>query len=172
MKYKSGLHRYIQTEMDLLNIETLSSAFKYASKIEEKFKKKGRENPMNNKWKGEGNKPTRKQKNKEPSPNSLAKKTWGMKKIGQESGMWCEVHKSPSHNTKDCRTIKNLMMESPEKAIEPKLTDFGKQNEDEQIIDADPYAIAATTKVFSHDDEDRLFHSSNVGRRKRFAFYF
>ena len=47
MKYKSGLHRYIQTEMDFLNIETLSSAFKYASKIEEKFKQKGRrENTM------------------------------------------------------------------------------------------------------------------------------
>ena len=41
--------------MDFLNIEMLSSAFKYASKIE-KFKQKGsRENPMNNKWKGEGN---------------------------------------------------------------------------------------------------------------------
>ena len=111
LKYKSGLHRYIQTKMDFLNIEILSSAFKYASKIEEKFKQRGRrENPMNKKWKGEGNKKMGKQIAKEPSPNSPAKKTWGVKKIGQESSMWCEVHKSPSHNTKDCRIIKNLMM--------------------------------------------------------------
>ena len=104
--------------MDFLSIETLSSAFKYASKIEEKFKQKGRrDNPMNNKWKGEGNKPIGKQKTKEPSPNSQAKKTWGMKKIGQESGMWCELHKSPSHNTKDCRTIKNLMRKAMKKLL-------------------------------------------------------
>ena len=47
---------------------------------------------MNNKWKGEGSKPVGKQTTKEPSPNSTIKKTWGMKKIGQELGMWCEVH--------------------------------------------------------------------------------
>ena len=159
MKYNCGLHRYIQIEMDFLNIATLPNAFKYASKIEEKFKQRGRrENPMNNKWKGEGNKPMGKQIAKEPSPNSPTKKTWGVKKIGQESGMWCEVHKSPSHNTKDCRTIKNLMMESHEESIEPEMIEVGKQ-EDEQIIEAEPYATMATAKVFSRDDEERLFHS-------------
>ena len=84
---------------------------------------------MNKKWKGEGNKPIGKQKTKESSLDSPEKKTWGMKKIGQELGMWCEVHKSPSHNTKYCRTIKNLMMESHEELIELEVTAFGKQNE-------------------------------------------
>ena len=41
LKYKSGLHRYIQTKMDFLNIETLSSAFKYASKLRRNSNKKG-----------------------------------------------------------------------------------------------------------------------------------
>ena len=50
-------------------------------------------------------------------------------------------------------------METHEEAIALKVIDFGKQKEDEQIIEADPYAIVATAKVFSHDDEERLFHS-------------
>ena len=54
---------------------------------------------MNNKWKGEGNKSMGKQTTMEPSPNAPTKKTWGIKKISQDLGMWCEVHKSPSHNT-------------------------------------------------------------------------
>ena len=82
--------------MDFLNIETLSSAFKYASKIEEKFKQKGRrENPMKNKWKGEGNKSIGKQITMEPSPNAPTKKTWGIKKIGPDLGMWFESIKVP-----------------------------------------------------------------------------
>ena len=114
---------------------------------------------MNNKWKGEGNMPMGKKITMEPSPNAPEKKTWGIKKIGQDSGMWCKVHKIPSHSTKDCRTIKNLMMETHEEAITPKVTYFGKQKEDEQIIEADPYATVATAKVFARDDEERLFHS-------------
>ena len=45
-------------------------------KNEEKFKQKERrENPMNNKWKGEGNKLVGKKTTMEPSPNALGKKT-------------------------------------------------------------------------------------------------
>ena len=34
LKYHSGLHRYIQNEMELLNIGTLQTTFKYGVKIE------------------------------------------------------------------------------------------------------------------------------------------
>ena len=55
--------------------------------------------------------------------------------------------------------MKNLMMETHEEAITLEVIDFGKQKEDEKIIEADPYAPVATLKLFSHDDEERLFHS-------------
>ena len=50
-------------------------------------------------------------------------------------------------------------METHEEPIELEVIDFGKQKEDEQIIEVDPYSTVATAKVFSHDDEERLFHS-------------
>ena len=38
LKYCRALHRYIQTEMDFLNISSLGVANRYAFKIEEEFK--------------------------------------------------------------------------------------------------------------------------------------
>ena len=47
---------------------------------------------------------------------------------------------------------------------------MGKKNEDEQIIEVEPYATVATTKLFSHDDEERLFHSPMWVGGKAFHF--
>jgi hypothetical protein len=38
LKYCGALHRYIQTEMDFLDISSLGSAYRYVVKIEQKFK--------------------------------------------------------------------------------------------------------------------------------------
>jgi hypothetical protein len=38
LKYHIGLHNYIQTEMDFLEISSLGDAYRYVIKIEEKFK--------------------------------------------------------------------------------------------------------------------------------------
>jgi hypothetical protein len=38
LKYHSFLHRYIQEEMEFLDISSLSVAYQYATKIEQKFK--------------------------------------------------------------------------------------------------------------------------------------
>jgi hypothetical protein len=38
LKYRGALHRYIQTEMDFLDISSLDAAYRYAVKIEQKFK--------------------------------------------------------------------------------------------------------------------------------------
>jgi hypothetical protein len=40
LKYCSGLQRYIQTEMDFLDISSLGFAYRYAVKIEKKCKQK------------------------------------------------------------------------------------------------------------------------------------
>jgi hypothetical protein len=38
LKYHSGLHRYIQTEMDFLDISSLGVSYQYVVKIKQKFK--------------------------------------------------------------------------------------------------------------------------------------
>jgi hypothetical protein len=43
LKYRLALHRYIQTEMDFLDISSLGAAYQYVVKIEQKFKNQ-------NKW--------------------------------------------------------------------------------------------------------------------------
>jgi hypothetical protein len=40
LKYCSGLHRYIQTKMEFLDISSLGVAYQYAIKIEQKLKQK------------------------------------------------------------------------------------------------------------------------------------
>jgi hypothetical protein len=43
LKYCGCLHRYIQTEMEFLDITSLGMAYRYVVKIEHKFKQKRRE---------------------------------------------------------------------------------------------------------------------------------
>ena len=38
MKYHGDLHRYIQTQMDFLDISSLGAAYRYVVKVEKKFK--------------------------------------------------------------------------------------------------------------------------------------
>jgi hypothetical protein len=38
LKYRGALHRYIQTEMNFLNISSLGVAYRYVVKIEQKFR--------------------------------------------------------------------------------------------------------------------------------------
>jgi hypothetical protein len=43
MKYRGDFHRYIQAEMDFLNISSLGASYRYVVKIEQRFK-------QHNKW--------------------------------------------------------------------------------------------------------------------------
>jgi hypothetical protein len=43
LNYRSCLHRYIQEEMEFLDISSLGVAYRYAAKIEQKFKQKKRD---------------------------------------------------------------------------------------------------------------------------------
>ena len=42
LKYCIGLHRYIRTKMEFLDISSLGSAYRYVVKIEEKFRQKNK----------------------------------------------------------------------------------------------------------------------------------
>jgi hypothetical protein len=78
LKYCGALHRYIQTEMDFLDISSLGVAYQYAVKIEKKFKLSYRKRRVTGRK--EGNR-----KNGEISTNSLG--TTPMN-IAQNSHWW------------------------------------------------------------------------------------
>jgi hypothetical protein len=55
LKYRWALHRYIQTEMDFMDISSLGATYRYVVKIEEKFKHQnkrefGSANPQQSKY--------------------------------------------------------------------------------------------------------------------------
>jgi hypothetical protein len=59
LKYSGALHKYFQTEMDFLDISSLSVAYRYVVKIEQKFKHQNKqefsfENPKQPKYGKDG----------------------------------------------------------------------------------------------------------------------
>jgi hypothetical protein len=66
LKYRGALHRYIQTEMDFLDISSLGAAYRYVVKIEQKFKHQ-------NKWELGSANPQQPKYEKYNPNNSLSK---------------------------------------------------------------------------------------------------
>jgi len=54
LKYRSCLHRYLQEEMEFLDISSLDTEYRYAAKIEHKFKQKKRDFGSTNQKEGKG----------------------------------------------------------------------------------------------------------------------
>ena len=112
LKYHGFLYKYIQTKMEFLDISSLGAAYRYAVKIEQKFKqrnrwdfgsmnasqqKAGKGNPnMQNKGPNKDNQPL------ESSFKLQTKKENG--KTKKDTGKWCNFHKSPWHNINECHT--------------------------------------------------------------------
>ena len=99
--------------MDFLDISSLGSTYQYAVKIEEKFRQKNKQdsrpaNPPQKQGKGNlGPQNTVKENKNQSSPQ--AKKGDG--KTKKDTGKWCKFHKSPWHNTDECRSKQSLVAE-------------------------------------------------------------
>jgi len=82
----------------------------------------------------------------------------------KDTGKWCEYHKSPRHNTEEWRSKQSLVVEL--KASESEADSNSESNPEggNQIIDAEPNASVATTKVWPSEPKEPeegecLFHS-------------
>ena len=115
LKYRSFLHRYIQEEMDFLDISSLGKAYRYATKIEQKLKQEKRDFGSANQKQAKGALKPQNQghiqgmetQDKLPKPQEKSNTA----KPKKEEEKWCEFHKSPTHNTSECRAKQSLVAE-------------------------------------------------------------
>jgi hypothetical protein len=91
----------------------------------------------------------------------------------KDMGKWCEYHKSPWHNTDECLSKQSLVVEM--KASESEVDSDSESNTEggKWIIDVEPNAMVATTKVWPSEPEEpeegeRLFHSQMWVKGARF----
>ena len=132
--------------MDFLDISSLSAAYRYAVKIEHKFKHQ-------KKWdfisvnlqqpKYEKNNP-----NKE-SPENQSKKQEkkGHEKTKKDTGKSCDFHKIPWHNTNEFCSKQSLVVEIKDKELNLDFESDYENSRKGQIIDIDHIAIVVTATI-------------------------
>jgi len=106
LKYRGCLHRYIQEEMEFLNISSLGMAYRYAIKIKQKSKQRKRDfGSTNSKW-GKGfpklqNQGQSQDGATQDNPLKPQEKN-NTTKSKKDTRKWCEFHKSPTHKKSEC----------------------------------------------------------------------
>jgi hypothetical protein len=149
--------------MDFLDISSLGVAYRYAVKIEQKFKHQnkwefGSANPQQPKYdKDSPNKQS-------PENQSKTQEKKGHGKTKKDTKKWCEFHKIPWHNTDECRSKQSLVAEIKDKEPNLDSKSDSENNGKRQIIDADPTAIVTTAAIQPEEPTDpeegeHLFHS-------------
>ena len=82
----------------------------------------------------------------------------------KDTRKWCDFHKSPWHNTDECRSKQSLVAEIKDQEPDPDPESDSENTNRRHIIDADPTAIVATAAIQPEEPTDpeegeRLFHS-------------
>ena len=94
LKYHRALHKYIQTEMDFLDISSIGAAYRYDVKIEHKFRHQNKQefgsaNSQQPKYEKDG-------PNKQsPENQSKSQEKKDHEKTKKDTEKWCDFHKSP-----------------------------------------------------------------------------
>ena len=113
--------------MDFLDISSLSAAYRYAVKIEQKFKQQkkwelGSANPQQSKY--DKDNPNKQSHENQSKPQE--KKRHGKTK---DTRKWCDFHKIPWHNTDECRSKQSLVAKIKKKKPNPDLESDLENNE-------------------------------------------
>ena len=158
--------------MDFLDISLLGTTYRYAAKIEEKFKQKKQDFGSANQKQAKGSPKPQNQGHSQGmvTQDNLTKLQEKRNVVNskKEARKWCEFHKSPTHNTSKCQAKQSLVAEikaseldaySNTKSEPKKGNDRGKK-----IIDAEPNATVATMNIQKEESEDwkeeeHIFHS-------------
>ena len=82
----------------------------------------------------------------------------------KDTDKWCDFHKSPWHNTDECRTKKSLVAEMKSSVLDPDSNSDSEMDKGKNIINAERSATVATTQIHPEDPEEteegeHLFHS-------------
>ena len=71
----------------------------------------------------------------------------GNEKMKKDTGKWCEYHKNPWHNTEECRSKQSLVAQLKAFESEVDLDFESNPKGGKWIIEVEPNAAFATTKV-------------------------
>jgi hypothetical protein len=156
--------------MEFLDISSLGATYRYVVKIEQKLKQKTRQfesgNPSQKKPGKGGPNPQNKGQSKDGQyqDNQSKPQAKDTGKTKKDTEKWCDFHKSPWHNIVYCCSKQSLVAKVKASESNAGSDSETKPEGGRRIIDAEPSATVATTKLQpgepdESEEGERLFHS-------------